>query len=182
MRILTDRAKKAINKHWSDNDKLKVVSAYVLLRNASRVEEITGVPAGTINYWKTLPWWEVEEAKVRRAQAEETVSRYHQIVKKTQELIMDRLEIGDTRMTKDGALITLPVPAKDLAVINGVAIDKQKALEREIINMGSGDLTMTERLKALEEKFKKVIEEKTIEGEVLEIKTTEVQSGEEAKL
>lgn len=172
-RIPTDRPKRDKNKRWSDNDKIKVVASYVILRNASRVEEATGVPWGTINYWRTLPWWKEVEAQVLREQNEEAVGQFSKIIKKTQELIYDRLENGDFHLTRSGEIMRMPVDAKTLNSIATVAVDKKLALQEDLINAGTKDMTMVERLKLLEDKFTKMVESKIIKGEHVVLKEGE---------
>jgi hypothetical protein len=152
---------------WTDTDRLKVVTSYLILQNAARVEEATGVPAGTINYWRTLPWWESLEQQIKDSQALESVSRFSRIVQKTQELIEERLENGDFKLTKQGQIMRVPVDVKTLNQVADTAVKKKLDLEEALANRGTKDMTMPERLKQLEEKFTKFINIKTIEGEVI---------------
>jgi hypothetical protein len=163
-RITTSRGKTEVGKHWKSTDKIKAVASYLVLGDASKVEEVTGIPAGTIRYWKTQPWWFELVQKVAREQDEKIKSRFTHIINKTQDVILDRIDNGETILTKDGRLIQKPISAKDAAIIASIAVEKRKIIqdsERQL----SDDLSTKERLEKLSEEFKSFIKAKTIKGE-----------------
>lgn len=154
-------------KHWTDRDKLKAIAAFALYGNASKVEEVTGIPAGTVNYWKTLPWWFEEMEKLRKAEDEQLVSRYTKIVLTTMDKLENRLESGDEVILKDGSRTRKEVNARDLAAIANVLADKRhKTLETRTEERVKA-VTVGERLKQLEEQFTKFVTSKVVEGEIV---------------
>lgn len=167
MSVRTDRNKSAVGKHWSAKDRVRAVSAWLVLGNMSRVEEQTGIPVGTLNYWKTLPWWFEQVERARQAEDQELDDKFTRIVRKTQEVIMDRLENGDFVHDKEGVLVRKPVSLRDASLAGGISLDKRQTL-RNVPVSEQNKVGMQERLQKLEMQFTKLVsrEEKTIEGEV----------------
>lgn len=154
-------------KHWTDRDKLKVIAAYAVTNNASRCEELTGVPANTINYWKTLPWWFEEMEKLRKADDANMVSGYTKIIKQTIAKLEERIEQGDVVVLKDGSSVLKPVAAKDLSTIAANATDKRHKILHEQRENSVNSVTMADRLKQIEDQFIKFMTAKTINGTVI---------------
>ena len=173
-------------KHWSDRDRLKVVAAFSVLGNATKVEEITGVPSNTINFWKTQPWWFEEMEKLRKAEDDTLVSGYGKIVQKTIDSIMERIETGDIVVLKDGSKTSKPISARDLAYISTIATGGRQRIRGDSVDNAVKTITMQERLQQLQEQFTSFVKqkpEKVIEGEILDKIIEEKPDGEaEARL
>lgn len=167
-------------KHWSTRDKLKVIAAFSVLGNATKVEEVTGVPANTINYWKTLPWWFEEMDKLRKAEDETMISGYGKIMQKTIEQLENRLEEGDTVVLRTGEKVKKPVSAKELAYISTNATNSRQKIRGEAIDNAVKTITMQERLQQLSKQFTSFVKNKPsiIDGEVLE-KTIEEETNDQ---
>ena len=166
-RLFMSRKPTDKGKHWTDRDRLKVVAAFSVLGNASRVEEVTGVPANTINYWKTLPWWFEEMDKLRKAEDETMISGYGKIMQKTIEKLEKRLEEGDIVILRDGTQVNKPVSAKELAYISTNATNSRQKIRGEAIDNAIKTITIQDRLKQLHDQFASFTKGKTIEGEVI---------------
>lgn len=156
-------------KHWTDRDKLKVIAAFSVLGNATKVEEVTGVPANTINYWKTQPWWFEESEKLRKSEDEVMLSGYGRIMQKTIEKILERIENGDVIVLKDGTQVNKPVSAKELAYISTTSTNNRQKIRGEAIDNSIKTITMQDRLQKLNEEFTRFVKSKKIEGEVISI-------------
>lgn len=169
--IHTDRKKTAVGKHWSAKDRIKAVAAFLVVGNMARVSESTGIPLGTLNFWKTQPWWFEQVEKIRAAEDQEIDNTFTKIVKRTQEVILDRLDNGDWVVTGD-KLVRKPVAMRDAAIVNGISMEKRKLLrDAPVLETKMG---MSERLKKLEEQFTKMVTMKTIDGESVRIPEGEV--------
>ena len=181
MSVRTDRNKRDVGKHWSAKDRVRAVASWLVLGNMSRVEEETGIPVGTLNYWKTLPWWYEQVEKVRQSEDQELDTQFTKIVKKTQEIVLDRLENGDFFYDKEGVLVRKPVGMRDAAIVQGISVDKRQTL-RNVPVAEQNKIGMQERLKNLEMQFTKLVsrEEKVIEGESRLLEET--THGEEASI
>lgn len=163
-----DRKIKASGAHWTANDRVKAVAAYLVLGNMARVSEQLGIPLGTLNFWKSQPWWFEQVDKIRQAEDLEIDNGFTKIVRRTQEIILDRLENGDQVLTKDGELVARPVSARDAALIADISLNKRQVL-REVPAAEQNKIGMQERLSKLEMQFTKLVTEKTIDGEVVKI-------------
>jgi hypothetical protein len=162
-------SRKAVEKgkHWTDKDKLKAIAVFTVYGNATKVEEETGIPAGTVNYWKTLPWWFEEMEKLRKSEDQTLISGYTRVVRRTIEQLEDRLENGETMVTKTGEKINRPISARDLSIISGMAADKRMKLVDGVSVESVKQVTMAERLKQLEDQFTRFVTSKVIDGEVM---------------
>jgi hypothetical protein len=160
-----DRKKSDKHKHWSAKDRVKAVAAFLVLGNMARVEEETGIPIGTLNYWKTQPWFFEQTEKIRQAEDLEIDNTFTKIVKKTQEVILDRLENGDF-FVKDGIMARRPVNLRDAAIAGAISVDKRQVL-RDVPAAEQNKIGMQERLRNLESQFTRLVTSKVIEGEVI---------------
>ena len=156
-------------KHWTDRDKIKVIAAFSVLGNATKVEEVTGVPANTINYWKTLPWWFEEMEKLRKSEDDTMVSGYGRIMQKTIQKLEERIENGDVVILKDGSKTTKPVSAKELAYISTNATNSRQKIRGEAIDNAVKTITMQDRLQKLNEEFVRFVKSKPIDAEIISI-------------
>lgn len=154
-------------KHWTDRDKLKAIAAFAATGNASEVEKLTGIPAGTVNYWKTLPWWFDEMEKLRRSEDEELISKHTKIIKQTLEKLETRIETGDLVITKTGEEVLVPIKAKDLGTIANALGQRREKLRENHTEEHVRQITVAERLKQLEDQFTKFVTSKVVEGEVI---------------
>ena len=168
-KLAMSRSADAVGKHWTPRDRVKAVAAYLVLGNMARVEEQTGIPVGTLNFWKTQPWWYEQVEKIRISEDQELDNTFTKIVKKTQEVILDRLEHGDHFVDKEGMPYRKPVSLRDATLASGVSLDKRQTL-RNVPISDQNKIGMQERLKNLEMEFTKLVsrEEKVIDVEVVE--------------
>lgn len=168
-RLRMSRKPTETGKHWTDRDRIKVIAAFSVLGNATKVEEVTGVPANTINYWKTRPWWFEEMEKLRKSEDEAMVSGYGRIMQKTIEKIMERIENGDVVILRDGSQTNKPISARDLANISTAATNSRQKIRSEAIDNSIKTLTMQDRLQKLNEEFTRFVKSKPIEVEVISL-------------
>lgn len=163
--VRTDRGKRDIGKHWSAKDRVKAVASWLVLGNMNKVEEATGIPAGTLHYWKTQPWWFEQVERIRQSEDQELDNQFTKIVQKTQAVVLDRLENGDFVYDKEGVLVRKPVSIRDAAIVSGISVDKRHIL-RQVPASEQNKIGMQERLKNLEMQFTKLVsrEEKVIES------------------
>lgn len=172
--LATDRPKSAVGKHWSGKDKIRAIASYLVLGNMAAVSDETGIPLGTLNYWKSQPWWFEQVAKIRQEEDAEIDSTFTKLVKKTQAAMLERLENGDYYVTKDGGIARKPVSFRDVAIVSAIAVDKRKLL-RDVPVAEANKVGMQERLQNLEKEFKKLVKR---EESIIDI-TAEQTDGEE---
>lgn len=139
---------------YSEDEKYKVVTTYLMLGNLSETARQTGISYETLRSWKTQAWWPRMLAQIRGEENSQLSARYRKIVLKTQEKLLDRVEKGDVVLDKDGNEQILPVRAKDLAVIAGIATQQMEKLDNQQVVEDS--LTITERLTRIAEELVKM--------------------------
>lgn len=141
----------------------------------ARVSEQTGIPLGTLNFWKSQPWWFEQVEKIRQSEDTEIDSTFTRIVKKTQEIMLERLENGDYFVDKDGEVRRKPVSMRDAAIVGAIGVDKRNIL-RQVPQSEQSKMGMSERLKNLETQFTKLVKR---EESIIDVTPTEIVDGEE---
>lgn len=125
-----------------------------MLGNLVQTAEETGIPVDTLKSWKKQSWWPRMMAQVKGEANASLAARYRKIVERTQQKLLERVENGDITLGKDGEQVVLPVRAKDLAVIAGIATQQMDKLEGEIKHEDT--LSVTERLTKIAEELVKM--------------------------
>lgn len=141
----------------------------------ARVSEQTGIPLGTLNFWKSQPWWFEQVEKIRQSEDTEIDSTFTRIVKKTQEIMLERLENGDYFVDKDGEVRRKPVSMRDAAIVGAIGVDKRNIL-RQVPQSEQSKMGMSERLKNLETQFTKLVKR---EESIIDVTPTEIVDGED---
>lgn len=98
---------------------------------ARRASEILSkeVPSGTIRQWIRRPWWTEAENIARILLQRDLEHKYTRLLHKTEEQMLDRVENGDVKLTKDGEQIRVPVTLRDLTG-NHILISDKRAMIR----------------------------------------------------
>ena len=153
--------------------RIEVATAFVAGQtNASRLSELTKVPAATIRKWKTQPWWGDLIEKVRYEKDEEFDARFTTVIEKSLDVVTDALiqgDVVDTNVDEDGNVtyIRAPIKAKDAAHISSMVI-KDRNLLRGKPTSRTETLSDKEQLAKLAKQFRELGgATKVIEGEVL---------------
>jgi len=118
--------------HHTEEDKKKAVEAFYLTRSSKKASEICNIPASTIRRWKRdTVTWDKNMLAVKDHYNEQMDGKLTAILDKSATLIMNRLEEGDAKMTPTGAIIYIPVQARELASIQKQAFDQRQLLRGE---------------------------------------------------
>lgn len=125
-----------------------------------KTAEETGIPLDTLKSWKKQAWWPRMMGQIRGEENALLAARYRKIVQKTQDKLLERVENGDITLGKDGDQVVLPVRARDLAVIAGIATQQMEKLDSE--NKQEDTLSVTERLTKIAEELVKMHAKKRI--------------------
>lgn len=167
------RAVDAVNKHWSESQKLEAVQAFIMFGKTPQVEAATGIPRGTIAQWKLQNWWKDLEAELRSSDDIELSGKLKKVVDKSIDVIADRLENGDfVYNQKDGKLMRKPVSIRDAHVVAKDLIDKKRVLDNKPTSITEHKIEdrLVDLQKRFEEfalSFQRANSEKVIEGEVI---------------
>ncbi len=112
---------------YDDIAKINAAYLYAASGNYSKVARDTNIPRTTIVSWaKDSPVWVDSLVKARQEISDEILAYNLEIVIKTNEQIIDRIDNGDTVLTKDGKQVRVPMKGRDLAVVGGIKEDKAR--------------------------------------------------------
>lgn len=107
------RATGAVNRRWSDSQKVEAVTTYMILGSLKLVSGTLKIPFDTLKTWKKTEWWKEIEQDLRVQEDLQVSQRLRKIVEKTFDVVEDRLEHGDFVMDNKGNLKRKPVSMKD---------------------------------------------------------------------
>ena len=89
------------------------------------------VPAGTLRQWRRREWWAIAETAAKRRLQTELENGYTRLLHITEEKMLDRIENGDSRLTKEGDIVLVPVTLRDLVGAHAIVSDKRAMLRGE---------------------------------------------------
>lgn len=119
-------------KHWSDAQKLEAVQLWLTLGNMALVSATLKIPDQTLFNWKKTDWWNHAVEEIRVQDKIQLSARAKQVVDRSLETIVDRLDNGDWIYDqKSGELRRKPVSIKDAITAANVMMDKHASLTRE---------------------------------------------------
>lgn len=130
------------------DDRLDAALAWLITGNTVEASKLCGVPDRTIREWMSKEWWEPILEEARKAKQKELDAVWTRIIHKAAVEINDRLDNGDSVVTKFGKIEKLPIRARDLSFILSVVADK-RALAR-------GEPTSRSEKKTVEESLNSV--------------------------
>lgn len=142
---------------WSDEKKLEVVQEYLIMGNMRMVATATGVPYEVIRKWKSNPWWAEMVAQIRSTQSLEMDSKMSEIVAKSLDAVLDRVENGDFIYDqKTGEVRRKPAALRDLHRVAVDVLGKREILrDKSEENKQVASVTVAEHLKMLANEMSK---------------------------
>ena len=140
--------------HWSDNQRVGAVTTYLASGNLSLTSVATEIPLATLNRWKVAPWWKELTETIRSEENLVLDSKLAKIVDKSVGQLMDRIEHGDYQFDqKTGAIVRVPIKARDASKITTDMIDRRQLLQARQVEKKEGPTKIEERLLKLAESF-----------------------------
>ncbi len=156
---------------------MQAAMAYVTTGNSVQAaKHCPQVSAKLIREWKrTATWWPQAVQECRKMKSEELDGLLTNVIHKSTDQLIDRLQNGDVHTNSKGEIHRAPVSAQKLATILAIAWDKRNLQRGEYTGMGKVDTKkQLEELKHSFEKFsKEQLEKKTYEGSVVTIEKTQ---------
>ncbi len=138
-------------------DRYKAAAALVATGNSKAASRESGIPASTIRHWShNDDDFQMMCQEIRTEFGEKIKNKLAEIIYESADQTLDRIRNGDViRDTKTGELVRVPVKARDLAIIGGVAFDKLRLAENQPTSIQGqpGDM------KALANEFAKLSDE-----------------------
>ena len=114
----------------SDETKIRCAYLYASLGNYSQVARDTKINRMTIQTWaKSSDVWDEALTKARQEQSDELLAQHMESARLSGIELQDRIVNGDSKWVS-GELIKQPMTGRDLAVVNGIQVDKGR------VNMG----------------------------------------------
>lgn len=177
-RPLAGLARKGMDKGiWPDQKYIEAATLFAVTGDMTVVEELTDIP------YRTLMEWKKEEAfltlllEIREENDEKIDAKFTEILEKTLEQALDRLENGETFITKKGEVVHVPPKLRDLTIAMNAIFDKRQLLRGKPTARTEKISTVADRLETLANQFEKIAQKaklKTIE--VIDVPFTEVQN------
>ena len=101
------------------------------IQAAERAGMVLGkeIPPDTIRTWRKRPWWKDAEEYARRMLQKDLEHKYTRILFETEKEILDRIQHGDHRLTKDGDVVRVPASLRDLVGAHAITA-QQRAMVR----------------------------------------------------
>lgn len=162
--------------NWSQNQKLQVVSTYLMLGNMVETALVTGVPLPTIRTWKYMPWFKEAMLQLKSEDIQQLDANLKRIVDKSLKAVEDRLDLGDAQYDqRTGEIIRIPVKAHVALKISSDLIDKRIKLEEQPQKQ-EVEQTINDRLLKLSEEFSKFAKDKFQKQNVIDVEAKLVQA------
>ena len=158
-------------KNWSLNQKLQVVSTYLMLGSMAQTSLSTGVPLKTIEAWKTSTWWKEFALKLQSEDVQQMDSNLKRVVEKSLKAVEDRLDNGEAQYDqRTGKIARIPVKAHVALKISTELLTKRDKI-LEAPQKEEVEKTIDARLLKLAEEFSKFAEQKrkTIDLQMVEV-------------
>lgn len=117
------------NSKYTDEDRRRVAVEFALVGNMRRVSKVVGIPERTLTDWRRSEWFDELLEEVRSETDDIILANQERIIEMAHKELADRIQGGDHHLVKVGSdyeVKRVPVKAKDLAVIGGVAYDKRR--------------------------------------------------------
>ena len=174
------RSKKA---QWSQNQRLQVVSTYLLLGSATETALVTGVPLATIRVWKTQDWFKEAMLQLKTEDVQQLDSNMKRVLDKALKAVEDRIDLGDAQYDpRTGEIVRIPVKAQVALRITTDLLDRKMKLEAKP-QQEAIESTINDRLLKLSEEFSRfakakyaLSKEEPIDVEAVEISKEVVPS------
>ena len=164
--------------HWSDNQRVGAVTTYLASGNLSLTSVATEIPLATLNRWKVAPWWKELTETIRSEENLVLDSKLAKIVDKSVGQLMDRIEHGDYQFDqKTGAIVRVPIKARDASKITTDMIDRRQLLQARQVEKKEGPTKIEERLLKLAESFAAFGKARVVKHEPEVIEYAEISTG-----
>ena len=136
----------------TDITKIRCAYLYASLGNYSQVARDTSISRKSIMNWaKDSEVWAASLLKARQEISDELLAQNLAIAMAANVQVMDRVENGDYKITKDGT-VRLPMTGKDLAVVSGIKEDKSRVAQ----NLATSVSTTSGSIEAIAETFRQL--------------------------
>lgn len=116
---------------YTDDDRRRAISEYAVIGHIPTVSKNINIPESTLKDWRKKDWWEASLIELRHETKDIIDAKLTGLIVSGFKAMQDRIDNGDTYITKDGKQALVPVKLRDIAVASGVAFDKLRLLRNE---------------------------------------------------
>jgi hypothetical protein len=161
-----------ISQFYSDKVKLNTVATYISTGGNNRLTaELCGLDERRVRAWRTTNWWKEFEEELRNQELLDTNQKLKQVLDKSLNLVMDRLENGDTILdSKTGTLKRVPMKGREIHRVSMDTLDKKILIEK--LNMTKQQAktveTQKDKLLKIAEEFAKIATGKSATPNLIE--------------
>lgn len=161
-RPVTGLVKKGIERGiYPKGKQLEAALLYAATGNYELASEKSSVPIKFIRKWSLEPWFKDILLEFRHENLTKLDAAFTEVIDKAMVEIKDRLENGDSVVTKSGAIVKKPVGIRDLALVQAINIDKRQLIRGEPTSRSeSKSVDATKVLEDLAEKFTAIVNKK----------------------
>jgi hypothetical protein len=161
---------------YSQKQRLKVVTMYLMSGNMAAVAAATGIPHDRIRQWKMQDWWKEMEEEIRRGHNLKTSNSLKKIIDRSFKVLNDRIENGDYMFDpKTGTFRRRPINAKTAADIATKALDREMMLQKIEEKPKVQEEQIMDRLKNIESALLRAAKQR--KGEVIDVEPIEEDLG-----
>ena len=140
---------------YDDTVKINAAYLYAASGNYSQVARDTNISRPTLMGWaKNSSVWVEALNKARQEISDEILASNLEIVIKTNEQVIDRVEHGDV-VLRNGKQVRVPMKGRDLAVVSGIKEDKA----RVALGQATSIVGKSTDMAALANEFRKLSEQ-----------------------
>ena len=138
---------------WPEAKKIEAVTAAMSTGSLPIAASITKVPLDTIKTWKKQQWWKDLEQQIHDEDNQELDSKYTKIIRKTLDVIDDRIENGNFQFDpKTGRVLRIPVNLRDTHRVMSDLVNQRRVIRKEPTEQIHSE-TVNDKLLKLAETF-----------------------------
>lgn len=150
---------------WQDEKRIEVATTWLATGSWSLTSAMTGVPIGTLRFWKEADWWKDLLREIQDSENIELSGKLKKIVDKSIDVTIDRLENGDhVYDAKKGKMVRVPVKLRDSVRAIETMQNKRMLLAKQPTKI-TESRTVDARLEKLAEEFAKFSNMKIVNEE-----------------
>lgn len=152
-----------------DTKRIEVATLYAVMGTIKPVAELACVSENTVRTWRKEEWFIQLLEDIRNENNDKIDVKFTETIHKSLDLIGERLENGDSYLTKAGELVKVPVKIRDLALVAAINIDKRQILRNKPTKIVQEATPVLDKLDKLAEAFTALANKKAIPpSEVIE--------------
>lgn len=136
---------------YSLEQKYAAAAHYYQYHNLKKCERDLGIPVATLSGWKESVWWDDLTKQVIKDIDAKMRSTGLEIIEKAQAAILDRLDNGDSVITKTGQIVRKPAALRDVLFTFLTTFDKNRIINMQPTSVNGGSAVSAELTKQLRE-------------------------------